>query len=674
MKSILRLITGLIITLIAIPTANAIYCNPLIPTLNTYKSIYCDLGWSGNEKRDIELYKIVAEQLGYQELGHEFIQAVLESGPCTDITNYINENGITSDKLPIDILDLKISCEEESLTNSINTWSNVRGKVKTAYEKAKVIFQTKKKLEYNIKASEKFWDGQVVELERASFDLIVDLNLIEQVMFGSQAEWVDDIYSFPTDEDDEDTKSTPAADTETDTDTESDTETDTEIDTDDGVTGEETTTPGSEPECVPADDPNADLGNNPGATPSPNCGNSILDVLFGEQCDDGNNNSGDGCNQYCMLEDSGAGLGSSGDMCIDNEAVTFQNPSDSGGNSGNDSGSSDDESKETENICPPGTFPKKEISITGPEAPDSNGVPQSENYPGPFIGGTFKEYPPSNRPNCPEGYSELDIKTANIVDKTEKGDLEYVGESESVFEKPVCIPTEFCVSPDVIRDFLATSFFAVPGGNWRLLPAKNPIRQKLEAIEAVFCVELIKHTRPETPYRPDEGCIDCHIRAIVDSLNKALDTNVTPMINTTSSFGISSRWGPNMSFNLTTAIKQKLKLALPDPRTIEEKVDEAINKTKSETDIPEPATSISETPTERAERELRELEEKREALIEVMKNYRDTNNSLSDQAMFTRVKPLLIHMLQSFQVMQANYDQITREGAVESLANKKTCK
>jgi cysteine-rich repeat protein len=34
----------------------------------------------------------------------------------------------------------------------------------------------------------------------------------------------------------------------------------------------------------------------------PKCGNGIYEPSFGEQCDDGNTNNGDGCNVFCNVE------------------------------------------------------------------------------------------------------------------------------------------------------------------------------------------------------------------------------------------------------------------------------------------------------------------------------------------------------------------------------------
>jgi cysteine-rich repeat protein len=55
----------------------------------------------------------------------------------------------------------------------------------------------------------------------------------------------------------------------------------------------------------------------------PTCGDGVVQVLFGEQCDDGNNDDGDGCNAVCQEEFCGDGLinngppGGPGEQCDD---------------------------------------------------------------------------------------------------------------------------------------------------------------------------------------------------------------------------------------------------------------------------------------------------------------------------------------------------------------------
>ena len=50
------------------------------------------------------------------------------------------------------------------------------------------------------------------------------------------------------------------------------------------------------------------------------CGNNILDA--GEQCDDGNTVSGDGCSQFCTIEICGNGILDLGEQCDDGNNVS----------------------------------------------------------------------------------------------------------------------------------------------------------------------------------------------------------------------------------------------------------------------------------------------------------------------------------------------------------------
>ena len=153
-----------------------------------------------------------------------------------------------------------------------------------------------------------------------------------------------------------------------------------------------------------------------------------------------------------------------------------------------------------------------------------------------------------------------------------------------------------------------------------------------------------------------------------------MDTNVSQLANTTGGFGISNKWGPNLSFDLTTAIKSKVRLALPDPKPTVQKMEEALDQTISKNTAPAPSSAPpNETATERAERRQAEIKKEEEAIKETLQNYRDTGSSSSDQAVFTRIKPLLNQMRDSFQAMQGNYDQITREGAIVELYSKDPC-
>jgi cysteine-rich repeat protein len=635
MKNFFRLIIGITAFLVITPVSLAKFCNPPDRTESIYEDIYCDVAMGGNEEMDDEMFEAIAEQLGYDitvtDSGRlaKFIYDTGENINCLDVNQSVsNENSINQfitdedieyDDLPSDIQD---ACRKEDKI----AWIRILSKIQSAYNKEKVLYHTKKTLEYEFKAAENFYDGELRDFGDAPFDLMVDLNLIEIVLFGSQAQWNDDVWKWPTDDEDGDEGDevddveTPLSGASPEEGEEPEPESEPEPE---GITVEITEEEGVIPECVPEDSPDADYGDHPGGSDytNPNCGNGVIDILANEECDDSNNISGDGCNQYCMLEDGGTDL-----ICQDHEAVTFGDPQDY------DTSDESDENEDSVPNCPPGTLPNKNITITGPPPiePKYLEADQSANYPGPSVGGTFKKFPESTAPPCPPGYSELKF--------------EYLGEEEST-----CIATELCADPNKVRDFLADSFFALPT-NWALLPTSDPIRQALEAVEVMVCVNITKHNRPESAYQVIEGCIDCHISAMADSLDKALESNVTPMCNTTSSFSISSKWGPTFSFSLTMAVKAKVKTWLS--KTAEEtikKTDEEIENIEKKNKPKKPAISSSAIPAD-------QIAQAAEATLNELKSYREVGTLASDSEFYPRIATLLGQMAESFKNIQGQYN------------------
>ncbi|MBU1934441.1 hypothetical protein KKF04_00130, partial [Patescibacteria group bacterium] len=637
-----KLIIGLAISVIMTPVALGEYCDPINPW-NTYQSVYCDMAVTRGQKTDDAILETVAKQLEY-DIGVNpgaLVKFIIDQDAnisCKTLDeDFLSKNNIKLDSLPE---EFKIVCEGGAATTGglavIQSWAEILSKVKTAYEKEKVLHHTKKSLEYEFQASEQFWNGKIDGPGGAQFDLITDLNIIETILFGNQAEWVDDVFQFPgqkDEEEDEGEYDIPVGTQDLASDEEGG-EDITEPPT--GFTAEVEETAGQEPDCVPADDPDADLGDHPGGDyENPLCGNGELDVLLGEMCDDGNNVSGDGCSQYCMLEETGAN-----DICIDPEAVTFQSPSDAQSDPQSDPQS--EPQSEPPSECPPGTLPKTEITITAPEV-EFPEYPQSEEYPGPYVGGTFKEYPPSEKPPCQDGYSEVSITFAG-------------GELGSA-----CVPTDYCADFNDARDFLF-------GEGWQDDAEKADIAY---SIEALFCISVTTENRPLTPYALNENCIDCHIRAMVDALDKTLETNVSPLENTTGGFAISSRWGPKFSFNLITAIKSKLKLApRNNDKSVTQNVDTKTDKDKNAATTAEPnMENTGETGAEELQRKANEEETAREEVLDELKNYRALNSTISDGTFNDRVKPLLEQMLNSFSRIQDGYTTM----AETSLDQKETC-
>ena len=631
MKNFFRLIIGITAFLVIIPASLAKFCNPPDRTESIYEDIYCDVAMGGNEKMDDEMFEAIAEQLGYDitvtDSGRlaKFLYDTGKDISDRMINQFMTDEGVELDELPLDI---------QKIYRESGDWSQILSKVQSAYNKEKVLYHTKKTLEYEFKAAENFYDGELRDFGDAPFDLMVDLNLIETVLFGSQAKWDTnaDIWQWPTDEEDGDESEADDVGTQDLASTEEGEEPEPETAPEpEGITVEVTEEEGVIPECVPEDSPDADHGDHPGGSDytNPDCGNSIVNVFAGEECDDSNIISGDGCNQYCMLEESGADL-----ICQDPAAVTFNTPDLASQNKTDKT-----ETEDSGLNCPPGTLPNKNVTITGPPPiePEYPEADQSANYPGPSVGGTFKEFPESTAPPCPPGYSELKF--------------EYLGEEEST-----CIATELCADPNKVRDFLADSFFALPT-NWMLLPASDPMRQALEAIEVVVCIDIKKHNRPESPYQVIEGCIDCHISAMVDSLDKALESNVTPMCNTTSSFAISSKWGPTFSFSLTMAVKAKVKTWLS--KTAEE----TIKKTDEE---------IENIEKKNKPKEAEQQDASTKATLNELKSYREVGKLASESEFYQRISTLLEQMAESFKIIQGQYNAMST-ASTKTLANTKVC-
>jgi len=293
--------------------------------------------------------------------------------------------------------------------------------------------------------------------------------------------------------------------------------------------------------------------------------------------------------------------------------------------------------------CPPGIFPRKETEEETDIKDDAKFENiQSDSYPGPFIGGTLKQFPPSARPPCPEGYIELPF-------------LKDEGES-------ICVPKNICTDFNDVREKLF-------GPDWE---GDEVTFETASMIEAFFCLDIIEHNRPESPYELNEGCVDCHIAAIVDSIDKALQTNVTPLQNTMTAFGQSNRWGPNFNLDLNTMIKSSLKFHYVDPggdptEETENAIESDVHKNKAnEKESP----TASETPIEKSNRLVDEKEKNDKAREEAQRNYGKASSIISDQEVGYRVIPLLVQMRERFKNIHGNVQAI----ANLKLGDKLACK
>jgi hypothetical protein len=158
---------------------------------------------------------------------------------------------------------------------------------------------------------------------------------------------------------------------------------------------------------------------------------------------------------------------------------------------------------------------------------------------------------------------------------------------------------------------------------------------------------------------------------MVDALEKALETNVTPLQNTTSAFGISSRYGPSFSFNLDTAAKAKIKYqSSTTTRDAIKKANENEDKAQKQNNpapltIPTNEGSLEKLVTDRVR-----LEESRENILEDTRTFKMSNDAISDQEVGGRVIPLLNQMRDSFGNIQSRYEGLV--GTTE-LDKKKQC-
>ena len=616
-----------------------------------YKAIYCGIRQYDNEEADEKLIETIASQY---DLDEELVKAILDGNICQKIEEM---SGKDQAELSPKIKNACLPKGKDSGT-VLEAW-NVFTDIQNSYEKEKVIQRSSDSLKFKFKASEQYWNGTLID---APFDLILDLNLIEIVLFGRKAEWMNDVYSFPKkEEDDGEGGDIPADDLipEDETDTTGDGTTEDEGDpglTSSGEGGEEIPA-----DCVSPDDPEADLGNEPGSGyQNPLCGNGITDVLMGEQCDDGNMQSGDGCNQYCQTEATG-----SNDQCTDPDAITFKSPTANNSGTATGLGDASNGGSGNQSDCPPGTVPKKS-KLEGQEADGPDEVPQSPEYPGSFLGGTMKQFADTNLPLCPPGQSPIGIATPNIETENEAGEDEVSITSKDKYLKDDngnvrCIPTEYCAEFKDVQDFLF-------GEDWENDPEKV---DAASAIESFFCVNIVKENRPQSPYQLNDGCIDCHITAMTDAMQKALETNVTPLKNTTNAFGISSAFGPQFSFNLSTMSLSKLKYNNTETKAKSKKKADEQDVDGLETATPTPVSqAVPRSPLDGLYEEAASIDDSRNEYLEDVRAFNIGGGMIPDQEVGGRVRPLLGQMRDSFMNIEAKFEAVV--GATD-FQNKKQC-
>jgi len=565
------------------------------PEYNLYEEVYCNIA----KDTDDDIYKILAEQFKVEtpNMNEATIKDILENPKIDDS----GDAGATS--------------------------SELYRRVKTSYDRERITYQTKESLKQQFKFAEMWADGT---LSNAPFDLIVDLNLIEIIMFGSQAVWKDNVYVWPKDSSDGGT-----------------------AEGDNGITPGQTPTgpasgagtnqppdssasagPGIDQyECEPIDKGKELVDNGivpkPGDVPA-GCGDGKKEG--DEECDDGNVRAGDGCSEACKKEDV------TSLSCQDNEAVTLKPfvPK-SQAETGNKPGASDGGggSSEPPINCPPGSKAVKKST-------DKNIViKQDPNYPGPFVGGILKNFPKSNKGQCPPGskYTEVSL----------------FGQSAGR-----CIPHEFC-TPDFEK--VRKKLF---GDNYRNDPAK---KKAAEAIEASVCVEFKKINRPESPYSVVEGCIDCQIQAMNDVMEKLLEKNVAPLQNSMQSWGTSNRWGPSVSFDLNVLVQRGLN-AIKSPEFASKSQKEGIDKYVKE--LNQKTTKKLDPNKEQANptavdtvqfgqihsRYQFSKEKEKTEKSEALRNYSMTADASADQVVHAGLVNKLRELKDSFKRIQEKYVQL----------------
>jgi hypothetical protein len=271
--------------------------------------------------------------------------------------------------------------------------------------------------------------------------------------------------------------------------------------------------------------------------------------------------------------------------------------------------------------------------------------------------------PKSKKTDCPPGASYVEVEVA--------------GEKYGT-----CMTTSMCADFDDIRDKLFPDYQTLKAKEDKTTADEAKLAG-MEAVEAVVCVGVRKVDRPESPYATNEGCINCHILAMVDIMDKTLQKNVTPLENSMQSWGTSNRWGPTLAFNLNTITQRFISpLTHHDLRpfpTDKEKADkhaEQANETAKKTDDtntpPAPASTVKvEKAADNLNRKIKTIQEAKTEFQENLKNYKLTGDARSDQIAHSKVISKLNELKASFESILGKHMKLS---SGTGLGEKTECK
>ena len=237
---------------------------------NLYESIYCD---TADDNSD-DVYEAVATQFKTEDpkWNADLVEFTLLELNQKSIETFLQDTygkKDATDKLPATV-------KRAFFDNPTEDKSAIYTRVKNAYDREKIIYQSQESLKQQFENSEIWANGSLTD---SPFDLIVDLNLIEKVLFGSRANWVseNDVWNWPEDDDDDSSSSNSALSSSSGSPSGT-------------STGDKAKSSSDKYVCVP-DKTITEDKKGAGTIPK-NCGNGTIE--HPEECDDCNNKSGDG--------------------------------------------------------------------------------------------------------------------------------------------------------------------------------------------------------------------------------------------------------------------------------------------------------------------------------------------------------------------------------------------